>query len=39
MKNSMVIAHEQEVLTRVPKVGQLRTNFGSPFMNFGAMDN
>jgi hypothetical protein len=35
---SKVITHEQKGSNKFSKVGQLRSNFGSIFMNFGAMD-
>jgi hypothetical protein len=38
MEISNAITHEQGG-SKCPKLGQLRTNFGSIFMNFGAMDS
>jgi hypothetical protein len=33
-----IITHEQKGSNRFSKVGPLRSNFGSIFINFGAMD-
>jgi hypothetical protein len=39
MEISKVIPHEQKCSNKFFKVGQLRSNFGSIFLNFRAMDN
>jgi hypothetical protein len=39
MEISKVITHEQKGSNMFSKVGQLRSNFGSISMNFGALDN
>jgi hypothetical protein len=39
MEISKVVTHEQMGSNKFSTVGQLITNFGSIFMNFGAIDN
>jgi hypothetical protein len=39
MEISKVITHEQKGSNTFSKVGQLRSNFSSISMNFGALDN